>query len=211
MPPVTRLLAIRHGQTAWNADGRIQGHQDIELDATGLRQAEALADALHDEPLCAIYSSDLLRARATAEPLQRRSGAPLLTDAGLRERAFGRFEGLSFVEIEQRWPDAAARWRRRDPDFEPGGGESLRVFRQRALGCVTRLARAHAGGCIALVTHGGVLDTLYRQANGLPLEAPRNWQVANAGINRLLHTGDGLVLLAWADVGHLENMPGLGE
>ncbi|MEO7852131.1 MAG: histidine phosphatase family protein [Rubrivivax sp.] len=207
MPPVTRLLVIRHGQTAWNADGRIQGHQDIALDALGLRQAEALASALHDEPLHAIYSSDLLRARATAQPLQRITGLPLLTETGLRERAFGRFEGLSFVEIEQRWPDAAARWRRRDPDFEPGGGESLRVFRQRTLGCVTRLARTHAGGCIALVTHGGVLDMLYREANGLPLEAPRNWEVANGGINRLLHTGDGLVMLAWADVAHLEHMP----
>lgn len=200
----TRILAIRHGQTAWNAASRIQGHTDIELDALGRWQAERLAEALAGQPLDAVYSSDLTRARQTAEPLAKRAGLALCIDRGLRERGFGDFEGLSFVQVEQRWPDQAERWRRRDPDFGPGGGEVLRDFRDRVVAAVERLAQAHRGRCIVLVTHGGVLDLLYREATRLALNAPRTWQLANAGINRLLHASEGLVLIGWGDVGHLE-------
>ena len=117
MGEATRILAIRHGQTAWNADSRIQGHTDIALDDTGLWQAERLAQALGDEDLDVLYSSDLSRARQTAAPLAGRKGLALRLDSGLRERGFGEFEGLSFVQIEQRWPKQAAAWRHRDPDF----------------------------------------------------------------------------------------------
>jgi probable phosphoglycerate mutase len=208
MADATRILAIRHGQTAWNADARIQGHTDIELDAIGCWQAERLAAALAGEELHAVYSSDLARARQTAAPLAERAGLELRLDAGLRERAFGEFEGLSFAQIEQRWPDEAARWRRRDPDFGARGGEVLRHFRERVVTVVARLARAHRGQSIVLLTHGGVLDILYREAARLTLDAPRTWQVANAGINRLLHAGEGLVLVGWADLGHLEPAAG---
>jgi probable phosphoglycerate mutase len=200
----TRIVAIRHGQTEWNAAARIQGHTDIALDDFGHRQARQLAQALADEELHAVYSSDLARAQQTAAPLAARAGLALRTDAGLRERGFGDFEGFSFAQIEQRWPEQAAAWRRRDPDFGPGGGEALRTFRERIVEAVERLARAHRGQAIALVTHGGVLDLLYREATRLPLDAPRTWQVPNAGINRLLHTAQGLVLVGWGDVGHLE-------
>jgi probable phosphoglycerate mutase len=200
----TRILAIRHGQTAWNADGRIQGHTDIALDAVGEWQAQRLAHALGDEELDVLYSSDLARARQTAAPLAARKGLQPRLDPGLRERAFGEFEGLSFAQIEQRWPDQAEAWRRRDPDFGARGGEVLRDFRDRVLDAVTRLARSHRGQSIALVTHGGVLDLLYREATRVALEAPRTWQLANASINRLLHSGDGMVLVGWADVGHLD-------
>jgi 2,3-bisphosphoglycerate-dependent phosphoglycerate mutase len=205
----TRILAIRHGQTAWNADGRIQGHTDIPLDELGRWQAERLADALADDDVQAIVASDLWRAQQTAAPLAARKGLPVQTESGLRERGFGEFEGLSFAQIEQRWPAQAAAWRRRDPDFGARGGEVLREFRARVVVAVERLALAHRGQCIALVTHGGVLDLLYREATRLALDAPRTWQLANAGINRLLHSGQGLVLVGWADVGHLQAEPGL--
>lgn len=200
----TRILAIRHGQTAWNADSRIQGHTDIALDAVGQWQAERLAQALGDEPLQAIYSSDLGRARQTAAPLAARQGLQIQVDAGLRERGFGAFEGLSFAQIEQRWPEQALAWRQRDPDFGARGGEVLRDFRDRVVATVERLARGHRGQSIALLTHGGVLDLLYREATRVALDAPRSWQLANAGINRLLHSDQGLVLVGWGDVGHLE-------
>ncbi len=205
MPEATRILAIRHGQTAWNASARIQGHTDIELDALGQWQARQLAQALGHEELQAVYSSDLARARDTAVPLATVHGLPVGIDAGLRERAFGDFEGLSFEQIESRWPEQAQAWRRRDPGFGPHGGEVLRDFRERVVAALTRLALAHRGQCIAVVTHGGVLDVLYREATRIALDAPRTWQVANAGINRLLHSGEGLVLVGWADVGHLEH------
>ncbi len=204
MTEATRILAIRHGQTAWNADGRIQGHTDIALDAVGEWQAERLAHALGDADIDVLYSSDLARARQTAAPLAERKGLPARVDPRLRERGFGEFEGLSFKQIEQRWPDQAEAWRRRDPDFGARGGEVLRDFRERVLAAVTRLARSHRGQSIALVTHGGVLDLLYREATRVALDAPRTWQVANASINRLLHSGEGLVLIGWADVGHLD-------
>ena len=203
----TRLLAIRHGETDWNATARIQGHTDIALNATGRWQAECLARALAAEPLEAVYTSDLVRARDTAAPLARTTGAPLVHDAGLRERCFGRFEGATFDEIERRWPDDAARWRAREPDFTPGGGEPLAGFYARCVAAVDRLARAHRGGLIALVAHGGVLDCLYRAANGAGLRAKREWPLANASINRLLHTDEGLVLLGWNDVQHLGDGP----
>ncbi len=200
----TRILAIRHGRTAWNADARIQGHVDIGLDEVGRWQADRLAQALADEDLQAVYSSDLSRAQGTALPLAQRQGLPVQLDEGLRERAFGEFEGLSFAQIEARWPDQARAWRQRDPAFGPRGGEVLRDFRDRVAATLTRLALAHRGQAIALVTHGGVLDLLYREATRIALDAPRTWQVANAGINRLLHTAQGLMLVGWADVGHLE-------
>ena len=200
----TRILAIRHGQTAWNAQGIVQGHTDIGLDALGLWQAQRLARALVDEELHAIYSSDLSRARETAAPLAARQGLTLRLDAGLRERGFGEFEGYSFAQVEQRWPHEAAAWRRRDADFGAPGGERLGDFRERALATVIRLAQAHRGQCIALVTHGGVLDALYRAATRTALDAPRSWPLANAGINRLLYSHQGLMQLAWGDVAHVE-------
>ena len=207
MHDATRIVAIRHGQTAWNADNRIQGHTDIALDATGQWQAERLAEALADDELHAVYSSDLSRAMQTAAPLAQRKGLSMRLDRGLRERSFGDFEGLSFAQIEQRWPEQATAWRRRDPDFGAPGGEVLRDFRERVVVVLTRLAQAHRGQSIAVVTHGGVLDMLYREATRVALDAPRSWQVPNAGINRLLHADAGLVLVGWGDVGHLEGVP----
>ncbi|MEO7150446.1 MAG: histidine phosphatase family protein [Burkholderiaceae bacterium] len=204
MQAVTRVLAIRHGETAWNRATRIQGQLDIGLNDIGRWQASRLALALADEPLDAVYASDLSRAHDTALALAQVHGLTVVRDAGLRERGFGHFEGSTFVEIEARWPDQSARWRRRDPLFAPGGGETLTDFYARCVACVSRLAAAHPGQCIALVAHGGVLDCLYRAAMHVALDAPRAWDVANASINRLLYTPQGLSLIGWGDSLHLE-------
>ena len=204
MSEATRLLLIRHGETDWNATQRIQGHTDIPLNATGQRQAARMAQALAHEELAAVYSSDLLRAAATAAPLAQAAGLPVVHDRALRERHFGTFEGASFLEIEQRWPDDARRWRQRDPAFAPGGGESLLQFYDRVVAATLRLAAGHPGQAIALVAHGGVLDCLYRAATRIALDAPRSWQLGNASINRLLHSPEGLVLVGWNDTRHLD-------
>ncbi len=204
----TRLVAIRHGETAWNVDQRIQGQLDIALNDTGRWQAGRMAQALADEGIAAIYSSDLQRAAETARALSATTGLPVTTDATLRERAFGEFEGVSFAEIQQRWPDAARRWRQREPDFAPGGGETLNVFYARCVAAALRLAARHPGQTIALVAHGGVLDCLYRAATHAPLNAPRTWMLGNASINRLLCSGQGLALVGWSDDAHLD--PGCG-
>jgi 2,3-bisphosphoglycerate-dependent phosphoglycerate mutase len=203
----TRLVVVRHGETAWNVDKRIQGHTDIELNARGRWQAERLAGALADAGLQAIYSSDLRRAADTAAAVGRASGCPVTHDAGLRERAFGDFEGVTFDDVQRRWPDEAARWRRREPGFGPGGGERLADFYARCVGTALRLAARHPGQAIALVAHGGVLDCLYRAATRIELDAPRTWQLANASINRLLHAEGALVLVGWNDGAHLEAAP----
>lgn len=199
----TRVIAVRHGETDWNVGARIQGQLDIGLNATGRWQAERLAEALADEDLDAIYTSDLSRAAATAAALAGR-GRVVGTDVGLRERAFGRFEGLTFDEIAARWPEDSRRWRQRDVDFAPPGGESLHVFYARSVGCAERLAARHPGQCIALVAHGGVLDCLYRAAARIALDGARTWQVSNASINRLLYTDAGFTLVGWADSAHLD-------
>ena len=200
----TRIIAIRHGQTDWNAAGRLQGQLDIPLNALGRRQAGALADALRHEGLAAVISSDLGRAWHTAQALAAPLGLPLRADPGLRERCFGGLQGHTRAQIDQQWPALAQRWHNREPDFAPQGAESLRDFSARTLACVEQLAAAHAGATIALVSHGGVLDCLYRAATRLALDAPRTWVLPNAAINRLLHTPQGLSLVGWNDGAHLD-------
>ena len=200
----TRIIAVRHGETAWNVDTRIQGHLDIALNDTGHWQARQVARALADEPLAAVYTSDLQRAHATAQAIAQASGAPLVAEPGLRERSFGELEGRTFAEIEAELPEQARRWRQRDPHFAPTGGETLVQLRERIAATTHRLAAQHTEQLIVLVAHGGVLDMLYRLATGLDLQAPRTWLVTNASINRLLWTPQGLTLVGWADTQHLD-------
>jgi 2,3-bisphosphoglycerate-dependent phosphoglycerate mutase len=200
----TRVFALRHGETAWNADARIQGYTDIPLNDTGRWQAKRLADALAHEPIDVIYASDLSRAFETAQAVARVQGRTVRAEPALRERHFGAFQGRIFKDIEQEEPEQALRWRKRDPDFSPEGGESLREFYRRCVQAAERLAAAHPGQTVALVAHGGVMDCLYRAALRIDLQAPRTWQLGNASINRLLYTGEGFTLVGWSDTAHLD-------
>ena len=202
----TRIIAVRHGETAWNVDARIQGQLDIALNPTGLLQAARVAQALADESIDAIYASDLLRAWQTARAIAEVADCPLKPSLGLRERGFGRFEGRTYAEIESLWPEESMHWRKRDPHWAPIGGESLTTMRKRVLDTVTQLAQQHLGQQIVLVAHGGVMDLLYRLATGQELQAPRTWMLGNAAINRLLWTPDGFTLVGWSDTSHLEDL-----
>ena len=203
MTEATRLIVLRHGETAWNVDTRIQGQLDIGLNATGARQAQQLGAALADETVAAIYASDLSRAWDTARAVAASLGLGVLAEPRLRERAFGQFEGRTFADIEANSPDEARRWRTRDPEFAPEGGESLIVFRQRVTAVAAELAARHPGEQVVLVAHGGVMDVLYRAATGQELQAPRTWHLGNAAINRLLWTPQGFSLVGWGDTAHL--------
>ncbi len=201
----TRLIVLRHGETTWNQDTRIQGHTDIELNDTGRWQATQLARALSDEPLAAVYASDLKRAHATGQAVAHAQGMHVTAEPALRERCFGALEGLTWADIETLHPAHALAWRSRVPDWAPpGGGESLTVLRERILMAVNALALRHPGEQIALVAHGGVLDIIYRAATGLDLQSPRSWLLKNAAINRVLWTPQSLTLVGWGDVAHLE-------
>ena len=201
----TRLTVLRHGETAWNQDTRIQGHTDIDLNDTGRWQAAQVARALADEPLTAVYSSDLRRAFDTAQAVAHAQGLTAIPNTGLRERCFGMLEGKTWAEIETHHPAEATLWRTRVPEWAPDGGESLVALRDRVLAVLNTLAAQHMGEHIALVAHGGVLDAIYRAATGLELQAPRSWLLKNAAINRLLWTPDSLTLVGWGDVAHLES------
>ena len=203
----TRILAIRHGETAWNVDTRIQGQLDIPLNSTGQWQAAQLARSLAaQEQIDAIYASDLLRAQATAQAIGDAVSLPLQLHVGLRERGFGDFEAKTFAEIKSDLPEDSIRWRKRDPHWAPpGGGESLLAMRERVIQTVNTLAAAHMGGNIVMVAHGGVMDILYRAATGLDLQAPRTWDLTNTAVNRLLWTPQGLSLVGWADTTHISD------
>jgi len=204
-PEPTRIVAIRHGETAWNVDTRIQGQLDIPLNDTGRWQAARLAQALAGEALHAVYSSDLARALETARAVAHAADLPLHTVEGLRERSFGIFQGKTYAEIESSWPAQAERWRQRDVAFAPAGGESLLQVHARVAQTTLAIAARHPGEQIVLVAHGGVLDVLYRLATGQALSAPRTWSLGNTAINRLLWTPDGLTLVGWSDIRHLED------
>ena len=211
MTEPTRIIAIRHGETTWNVDTRIQGHLDVPLNDTGRRQAALLAQALAEEPIAAIYASDLNRAWETAQYLARALEVDVTSEKGLRERCFGDFEGKTFAEIELLLPEQAIRWRKRDPEFAPSGGESLLNLRGRVIEAAERLAADHPGELIALVGHGGVMDVLYREATRLELQAPRTWALGNAAINRLLWSPQGFSLVGWADTQHLDDDDALDD
>ncbi len=204
----TTIVLIRHGETAWNAERRLQGHIDIALNAEGERQAEALARSLAGERFDAIYASDLQRASQTAAAVASLHGLPVHSEPGLRERCYGVFEGLLYADIEASYPGQFAAWQSRDIDaVMPAGeraAESFRQFYTRTMAAITTLVQRHAGQHLAIVAHGGVLECVYRAALNLPLASPRSFQILNASINRFAYTDDKLVLSTWGDVAHLE-------
>ncbi|MDE2428046.1 MAG: histidine phosphatase family protein [Burkholderiales bacterium] len=205
---MTEILLIRHGETAWNAIKRLQGHLDIPLNAEGTRQAKALAWSLQNEKLDAIISSDLQRAVQTAGEIARLQGLGTRIDAGLRERCFGGFEGQLYSELPHLFPTEYAAWKSHDPDAAfPSGerqGETIRQFHRRVTEHIFYYARQFEGKKIAIVAHGGVLECAYRAAKDLPLNTPREVSIYNASINRFEFDGVTLKLLLWGDIAHLD-------
>lgn len=200
----TRICLVRHGETAWNAEKRIQGQTDIALDPSGLLQAEATAQWLARHQVGALYSSDLLRARQTAARIADALDLPLSMLPALRERRYGFFEGLTYNEARARHPEDYYAFETRDPDYAfPDGGESLQQLHARVTGQLQRLATDHAGQTVVLVTHGGVLDIVNRFVRGTPLDLPRDFLIPNAGINWLSVSGERWTLDVWGDTTHL--------
>ena len=208
------ILLIRHGETAWNRERRMQGHIDIPLNQEGRRQAHALGAALAAERPDAIWSSDLQRARHTAKAIADAHDMTVQLSESLRERCYGVFEGLTYQEIGERYPEAMRQWKARDLHARfPAGereAETLNEFHRRCVDAVTGIARGHDGEKLVIVAHGGVLDCLYRAATGMALDAERNFGIVNAAINRLRWHGNRFTLLKWADDAHL-TVAGLDE
>ena len=203
---MTELILIRHGETAWNRERRMQGQTDTPLSDIGRAQAQAVGERLARYPFAALYSSDLSRAWDTAAAIARASGHEIRREPALRERTFGVFEGLTYDEMAQRHPELHARFAARDAgyaDYAVPGGESPRQFFTRSLACLENIAAAHAGESVVVVTHGLVLDTLYRAARNMPLEEKREAPLLNASLNSFRREGDAWIEVSWGDVAHL--------
>lgn len=195
----TRLCIVRHGETAWNAQRRIQGQLDIALNATGMAQSRALAGTLSGRRFAALFSSDLARAQQTALAASQVLGLAMHLSSALRERDYGIFQGLTHEEARLRHPDRYRRFEQRELEFDFDTGESLLAFQSRVMGSLSALARAHTGADVLVVSHGGVLDIVRRAATGVGLQARRDFPLPNAALNWLEY-GDGLWrVLAWGE------------
>ena len=201
---VTKICLVRHGETNWNAEGRIQGQLDIPLSEVGLAQARAVARALARESFDVIYASDLMRVTQTAEPAATRLALPVRLNPALRERHYGIFETLTYDDAKVRHPEHFARFKAREADFDFVSGESLRAFSERAIACFTEIVNAHVGKQILIFTHGGVLEMIYRHVNRLTLSSARDFDLPNAALNWIEVTGERSNILVWGDTGHLE-------
>ena len=201
---MTRLILIRHGETVWNREHRMQGHSDSPLSDTGKLQASLLAQRMSQFDFSSFYCSDSGRAHHTARIVAGVTGHALIVEPRLRERHFGVFEGLTGPEMQAQHPEAYARFKSRDPLYAVPGGESAQAFRDRALACLAEIATRHAGELVVVVTHGLVCDVAYRAAKGIDLMAPRNFDLVNAGINRFRIEGDAWHAEVWGDASHLQ-------
>ncbi|HLY94218.1 MAG TPA: histidine phosphatase family protein [Gaiellaceae bacterium] len=163
---MTTLLLVRHGETDWNAEGKLQGHTDRPLNDYGRRQASTLADRLAGEDIAAIYSSDLARAKETAEIVGARVGVPVVVDPDLREKNWGTWEGLTGDE-------------RLTVEFE---GETTEAHRDRTLRAIARIVERHPGERVVVVTHGGSVRRIQAAVSGFALPVIENcsvWAVAH--------------------------------
>jgi probable phosphoglycerate mutase len=205
---MTELLVIRHGETDWNRQHRFQGQIDVPLNEIGRAQAGRLGKRLVDEPLDVLISSDLQRARSTADALTQARGLRPEIDPLWREQGFGMLEGLDVPTIRSRHADLWSSWTRHDADYAlPGGGESNNDFHARVMRALQAALVAHAGKRVVVVTHGGVLDMLWRNVHALPLHGARMCDIPNTGINRLRWTDGRLQIVEWADARHLDGLP----
>jgi probable phosphoglycerate mutase len=211
-PGMTSLIVIRHGETDWNRQHRFQGQIDVPLNELGLEQARRLGLRLAAEPIDLMIVSDLLRARQTAQAVADAQGQASvvqpLFEPLWREQGFGILEGLDVPTIKQRHADLWAQWLHHEADYAlPQGGESNTAFHARVMQAMQILLARHAGRRVVVVTHGGVLDMLWRSAMALPLGGPRECEIPNTGINRLRWTDGRLHIEQWADDAHLAGLP----
>jgi probable phosphoglycerate mutase len=203
----TRFCLIRHGETDWNRERRLQGHLDIPLNSHGLQQAEQLANALARRQLqfAALHVSELNRARQTASAISQRLGLPLQTHPALKERHYGALQGRTFDEARQHIPHVYRLHQERDVHFDLQGGESLHGFQQRIMQYMQQLAERHSGQQILVVSHGGVLEMVHRTASGQGLSGARNFPIPNAALNWISYRDGRWQIEKWADETHLDN------
>ena len=208
---MTKILLVRHGETNWNKEHRLQGHLDIGLNQQGIIQAQLLGQALAQEKIDIAYSSDLSRALDTANTITSHHEVPTIVDSQLRERCYGEIQGMTYQEIEEKLPDNHRAWHSRDPDFQPKGGETLRQFYVRVTSSMERIAQNHVGEVVLIVAHGGVLDCMYRLATNMDIAEKRKVELLNTSLNRLVFTDNSFQIETWGDISHLNQLQSLDD
>ncbi|MEN8218669.1 MAG: histidine phosphatase family protein [Pseudomonadota bacterium] len=197
---MTQIVLIRHGETLWNSEGRIQGHLDSPLTKTGLAQAQALGNRFKSKNFAALYSSDLGRAYETA---RRIYGQPILVEPRLRERNLGIFQGMLKRELKTKYPKESGYYKANDANYVIPKGESLKQLNDRSVNCLEELAQKHPGQRILVVAHGGVLVSLFKHTLGIPLDAPRRFLSLNSSVNVFSYQDQTWTLEVWGDLNHL--------
>ncbi len=201
-----RWFIVRHGETEWNAQGRVQGHTDIGLSQRGILQAEAICARLAGVEIDAAYSSDLRRSAETARQILGRRDVQLCTTARLREYNKGVFEGLTPEETGQRYPQLYAASQVNDLDFAPPGGESIRQVSARMADFISGMKARHQDDHVLIVGHGGTLRAAFVALMELPLEANWRFAMANCGLSMVHVYPDNAVLHLFNDTSHLDGL-----
>ena len=202
-----RLLLLRHAETDWNREGRYQGWTDTDLSEVGRGQAEAAGRLLARQPLAAVWSSPLRRARDTAAAIASAKGLAVKEHAAFREMRFGDWEGLTRTEVAARFPEAHQSWLDTPHLVARIGGETLDEVRRRVLDGLEELKRTHDGETICLVSHGISVRILILEALGLGLERLWSLQVSSTGISELEFRPDWTALHRMNTLAHLESAP----
>ena len=204
------LLVIRHGETVWNSEQRFQGHGDSPLTETGRNQIAALGRRMEEIKFDTLISSDLGRTQETATIICGFTGHAVELDSRLRERNYGVFEGLTVPEIRASHSDGFDQFKADDPDYIVPGGESHRQHYQRNVALLEELLTGRFGVRVAVVAHGGVLDSIFRYVAGLPLEQPRCYITTNASLTIVSHGNfygtSRAVIETWCDTSHLKGI-----
>ncbi len=180
------ILLLRHGETDWNLQGRCQGVSDLDLNSSGLRQAQEVARNLHRAPIAGIYSSNMRRAIQTAELVrQHHTDLPVLIDRDFRELDHGYLEGLTFDEIKSRYPEFIGRWRVAPSELKVPGGESLAEVDLRSWDALQRVVQRHATGISLVVTHNFPILSMLCRVTATPLDNYRTFRTVPCAVTRI--------------------------
>ena len=199
----TEIILIRHGETEWNSQQRMQGHSNSDLSSVGQAQIQALGQWMKNVPFDLIYSSDSLRAKQTAEAITQFSGHELKIDLRLREKNLGVFEGLTSEEARERHPEVFRLFKTAGSKYVIDEGESTQQLQDRALEIVNEIRIKHPEERVLLVTHGGFIRVVMKHSLGLSLETPTRFLIRNTGVFRLVWEDKWLVS-QMGGVSHLE-------
>ena len=199
----TEIILIRHGETEWNSQQRMQGHSNSDLSSVGQAQIKALGQWMKNVPFNIIYSSDSLRAKQTAEAITQFSGHELKIDLRLREKNLGVFEGLTSEEARERHPEVFRLFKTAGSKYVIDEGESTQQLQDRALEIVDEIRIKHPEERVLLVTHGGFIRVVMKHSLGLSLETPTRFLIRNTGVFRLVWE-DKWIVSQMGGVSHLE-------